>query len=125
MRQLENRLSEPIADNERENISGIVRMLVDGTWGRKEPFTEDSRKWIVLVGGKPILAVDCPDEVTKETRATLLASYTGTIFFEPVMLHLKSLISNADTFKACRFRGNHAFGGGTSVGWTVAISSSR
>lgn len=78
-------------------------MLGDGTWGRKQPFVMDTTKWIVLVGGKLIAAVDSLDEVTNETRATLLAKYTGTIFFEPVILHLKSLISNADTVKACRF----------------------
>lgn len=104
MRQLENRLRELIADDERVNISGIIGILRDGTWGRKEPFVEDSAKWILLVGGMPIAVVDSPDEVTTETRATLLAKYTGTIFIEPVMLlHLKSLMSHADTVKACRF----------------------
>lgn len=54
--------------------------------------------------GKPIAAVDGPDEVTKDTGATLLARYTGTVFFEPVMLHLMSLMSNVDTVEASRCR---------------------
>lgn len=54
---------------------------------------KDARKWILLVGGKPIAAIDSLDEPTKETKATLLAKYTETIFFEPVMLvwHLRVL----------------------------------
>lgn len=74
IRQLEKRLREPISDSEWVNISGIIRMLKDGAWGRKEPFGEDTVKLVLLVGGQPIAAVDSQDEVIEETRATPLAN---------------------------------------------------
>ncbi|KAL0631265.1 hypothetical protein Q9L58_009864 [Maublancomyces gigas] len=81
--QLQERLREQIPDCERENICGIIEILRNGTWGRTEPPQQDADKWILLVGGKPIAAVDSPSDVSPEKRVALLASSSGTIFFEP------------------------------------------
>lgn len=89
--ELQERLRQQIPDCERENICGIVEILKNGTWGRTEPPQQDTDKWIVLVGGKPIAAVDSPSDVSPETRAALLAGSSGTIFFEPVIPYPKFL----------------------------------
>lgn len=83
--RLQECLRQQIPDCERENISGIIEILRNGTWGRTEPPQKDAEKWILLVGGKPIAAVNSPRDVSPETRAALLAGSSGTIYFEPVL----------------------------------------
>lgn len=66
-----------IPDCERENICGVIEILINGTWGRREPPQQDAEKWILLVGGKPIAAVDSSSDVSPEKRVALLASSSG------------------------------------------------